>query len=151
MSAVHISATPGQVFAPVTLLKRQTVTDAVIARVQEMCRQFLNPDKLLLVAEEAIKHTQEESVTEREAQSVQTRIDSLTAHLDQMYTDRLSGLLPEEDFQRILVGSRQRGIGWRKSGRSCNCAKKAQSTMRIGPENWYDSLLQPPVKAVKCW
>ena len=83
-------------------IKEQTVTDAVIARVQEMCRQFLNPDKLLLVAEEAIKHTQEESVTEREAQSVQTRIDSLTAHLDQMYTDRLSGLLPEEDFQRIF-------------------------------------------------
>lgn len=83
-------------------IKEKTVTDAVIARVQEMCRQLLDPDKLLLVAEEAIKHTQGESVMEREAQSVQARIDSLTAHLDQMYTDRLSGLLPEEDFRRIF-------------------------------------------------
>lgn len=28
---------------------------------------------------------------------------NLTEHLDRMYTDRLSGLLPEEDFQRIFT------------------------------------------------
>ena len=33
---------------------------------------------------------------------MQARIDRLTAHLDQLYTDRLSGLLPEADFQRMF-------------------------------------------------
>ena len=37
-----------------------------------------------------------------ELQTLQSKIDSLTANLDRMYTDRLSGLLPEADFQRIF-------------------------------------------------
>ena len=32
---------------------------------------------------------------------MQSKIDSLTANLDQVYMDRLSGLLPEADFERI--------------------------------------------------
>ena len=34
-------------------------------------------------------------------QAVQSKIDSLTANLDKVYMDRLSGLLPETDFERI--------------------------------------------------
>lgn len=37
-----------------------------------------------------------------ELQTLQSKIDSLTANLDRMYTDWLSGLLPEADFQRIF-------------------------------------------------
>lgn len=32
---------------------------------------------------------------------MQSKIDSLTANLDKVYMDRLSGLLPETDFERI--------------------------------------------------
>ena len=38
---------------------------------------------------------------EAERQALQSKITALTTNLDQMYTDRLSGLLSEEDFQRI--------------------------------------------------
>ena len=34
--------------------------------------------------------------------SIQKKIEALTANLDRMYTDRLNGMLPEEDFQRIF-------------------------------------------------
>ena len=34
-------------------------------------------------------------------QTIQNKIDSLTANLDKMYMDRLSGLLAEADFERI--------------------------------------------------
>ena len=34
-------------------------------------------------------------------QAIQNKIDSLTANLDKMYMDRLSGLLAEADFERI--------------------------------------------------
>ena len=83
-------------------IKEKTVTDAVVAKVREACQAYLNPDELLPVAQEAVENTRKQSSLESELQALQSKIDSLTANLDRMYTDRLSGLLPEADFQRIF-------------------------------------------------
>ena len=83
-------------------IKEKTVTDAVIDKVREVCQAYLNPDELLPVAREAVENARKQNNLEAELQVVQAKIDSLTANLDRMYTDRLNGLLPEEDFQRIF-------------------------------------------------
>lgn len=83
-------------------IKEKTVTDAVIAKVREVCQAYLNPDELLPVAQEAVENARKQSSLELELQALQSKIDSLTTNLDRMYTDRLSGLLPEADFQRIF-------------------------------------------------
>jgi DNA invertase Pin-like site-specific DNA recombinase len=83
-------------------IKEKTVTDAVIARVQKVCRGFLNPEELLPMAREAVEEARKQSSLEAELQALQSRIDSLTASMDRVYADRLSGLLPEEDFQRLF-------------------------------------------------
>ena len=83
-------------------IKEKTVTDAVVAKVREVCQAYLNPDELLPVAQEAVEKAGKRGDLEAELQALQSRIDSLTANLDRMYTDRLSGLLPEADFQRIF-------------------------------------------------
>ena len=83
-------------------IKEKTVTDAVIAKVREVCQAYLNPDELLPVAQEAVENAGKQSRLESELQALQSKIDSLTAHLARMYTDWLSGLLPEADFQRIF-------------------------------------------------
>ena len=83
-------------------IKEKTVTDVVIAKVREVCQAYLNPDELLPVAQEAVENARKQSSLESEFQALQSKIDSLTANLDRMYTDRLSGLLPEADFQRIF-------------------------------------------------
>jgi site-specific DNA recombinase len=83
-------------------IKEKTVTDAVIAKVREVCQSYLNPDELFPVAREAVEKARKQSSLETELQTIQSKIDSLTANLDRMYTDRLSGLLPEADFQRIF-------------------------------------------------
>ena len=83
-------------------IKEKTVTDAVIAKVREVCQAYLNPDELLPVAQEAVENARKQSSMETELQTLQSKIDSLTANLDRMYTDRLSGLLPEADSQRIF-------------------------------------------------
>ena len=83
-------------------IKEKTVTDAVIAKVREVCQAYLNPGELLPVAQEAVENARKQSSLETELQALQSKIDSLTANLDRMYTDRLNGLLPEEDFQRIF-------------------------------------------------
>ena len=83
-------------------IKEKTVTNTVIAKVREVCQAYLNPDELLPVAKEAVENARKQSGLEIELQTLQSKIDSLTANLDRMYTDRLSGLLPEADFQRIF-------------------------------------------------
>ena len=83
-------------------IKEKTVTDVVIAKVREVCQAYLNPDELLPVAQEAVENARKRSNLESELQALQSKIDNLTANLDRMYTDRLSGLLPEADFQRIF-------------------------------------------------
>lgn len=83
-------------------IKEKTVTDAVVAKVREACQAYLNPDELLPMAREAVENARKQSSLEKEIQTLQSKTDSLTADLDRMYTDRLSGLLPEADFQRIF-------------------------------------------------
>ena len=82
-------------------IKEKTVTDAVIAKVREVCEAYLDPVKLLPMAQEALEQAQKQNALEAELQTVQNKIDSLTANLDKMYMDRLSGLLSEGDFERI--------------------------------------------------
>ena len=82
-------------------VKEQTVTQAVISKVQEVCRAFLRPDRLQPIAAQAVEEARKADSTEAEIQSLQGKIENLTAHLDKMYMDRLSGLLSESDFDRI--------------------------------------------------
>ena len=82
-------------------IKEKTVTDAVIARVREVCQAYLNPDLLCPIAKETVENAGKASSCEAEMQALQSKIAALTTNLDQMYMDRLNGLLSEEDFQRI--------------------------------------------------
>ena len=83
-------------------IKEKTVTDAVVAKVREVWQAYLNPNELLPMAREAVENARKQSGLEMELQTLQSKIDSLTANMDRMYTDRLGGLLPEADFQRIF-------------------------------------------------
>lgn len=82
-------------------IQEKTVTQAVLARVREICQTCLNPDQFQDIAAEALEKAQQAYSCEAERQSLQSKIQSLTSHLDQMYLDRLNGLLSEADFQRI--------------------------------------------------
>ena len=82
-------------------IKEETVNEAVFAKVREVCQAYLNPDELMPVAQKAVENASKESSCEAEIQALQSKITALTTNLDQMYMDRLSGLLPEADFQRL--------------------------------------------------
>ena len=84
-------------------IKEKTVTDAVLAKVREVCEAYLDPAKLLPIAKEAISNADKASCAEAEIQSLHYKIDSLTANLDKMYMDKLSGILSDDDFQRIYL------------------------------------------------
>ena len=82
-------------------IKEKTVTDAVIAKVREVCEACLHSDDLLSVAQRAEEQARKGNAPENAIQAIQSKIDSLTANLDKMYMDRLTGLLAEADFERI--------------------------------------------------
>lgn len=82
-------------------IKEQVVTEAVLAKVREVCEAYLDPNKLQLIAADAVEKARKVENHEAEVQSIQNKIDSLTVNLDKMYMDRLTGLLAEADFERI--------------------------------------------------
>ena len=82
-------------------IKERTVTEAVMEKLHEVCKSYLNPSELLPIAREAVEKARRTEEWEKEKQALQSRIDSLTGHLDQMYMDRLSGILAGHDFERI--------------------------------------------------
>lgn len=82
-------------------IKEQTVTDAVIGKVREICEAYLNLDELLPMAQKAVEEAQRQDDAEAEIQSVQSRIEGMTANLDKIYMDKLEGILGVADFQRI--------------------------------------------------
>ena len=82
-------------------IKEETVNEAVLAKVREVCQAYLNPDRLRPIAKEAVENASKAASCEAEMQALQSKITALTSNLDQMYMDRLNGLLSEEDFQRI--------------------------------------------------
>ena len=82
-------------------IKEETVNEAVFTKVREVCRAYLHPDKLCPIAKEAVENASKAASCDAEMQAMQSKITALTTNLDQMYMDRLNGLLSEEDFQRI--------------------------------------------------
>ena len=84
-------------------IKEQTVTEAVLAKVREVCQAYLNSDALTPMAQKAVEAARAADSTEGEIQALQGKIESMTANLDRMYMDKLSGLLSDDDFQRIYL------------------------------------------------
>ena len=84
-------------------IRESKLTEAVLAKVREVCNDYLKPQALLPMSERAVKEASQEEKAAAEITALQGKITSLTENLDRMYTDRLSGLLPETDFQRIFT------------------------------------------------
>ena len=82
-------------------IKEKTVTDAVLAKVREVCEGYLRSDTLLAMAEQALKDARQAERCENESTALRSKIKSLSDHLDVMYLDKLSGLLDDRDFDRI--------------------------------------------------
>ena len=92
-------------------IKEQTVTDAVLSRIQEECGKYLQPEVLLSIAKQAMAKANQQSRTESEIQSLESKLNALSNTMDQVSTDKLDGLLDLEDFQRIYDKLKAERIG----------------------------------------
>lgn len=88
-------------------IKERTITEAVLENVRKACERCLHPEQLLPIAEKAVQQAREAERAAPEIQSLHNRINAMTANLDQMYMDKLSGILAEADFQRIYLKAKE--------------------------------------------
>ena len=79
-------------------IKEETVNEAVISKIRNVCQTYLNVEYLQPIAERVLKESCKEEQCETEIRALQSQIVNLTAHLDRMYMDRINGLLSENDF-----------------------------------------------------
>lgn len=84
-------------------IKEETVTRAVVDKMREVCGAYLQAEQLLPQARRVVAQAAAETDNEKEAAALRAKIDSLTAHLDRIYMDKLGGVLDEADFQRIYA------------------------------------------------
>lgn len=82
-------------------IKEEAVTRAVLEKVREICEHFFHANELIPIAEKAVEEAGSAGGRESEIAMLNSRIESLTANLDKMYMDKLSGILDDKDFVRI--------------------------------------------------
>lgn len=80
-----------------------TVTEAVMGRVMEVCQNYLSSSFLTSRAGQILQKRAYEDPVKKEIRQVETSLRSLASNLDLMYADKLSGVLAPEDFQRIYA------------------------------------------------
>ncbi len=105
-------------------IKEQTVTEAVIERTREVCGAYLNPERLRPIAAAAVAASGRAVGREEELCALHARIDSMTAHLDRMYMDRLNGLLADVDFERLYGRIKAERTALEKKLRELEAQKK---------------------------
>ena len=107
-------------------IKEETVTQAVIGKVREVCQAFMNPISLQPIAAAAVEQARRVESHEAELQVLRSRMDGMTANLDKVYMDRLSGLLAEADFERIYKRIRMEREALEEKLRALEAQKESQ-------------------------
>ena len=111
-------------------IQERTVTQAVLAKVREVCQSRLQESELLSIAEMEISKARARSTREKERAALNARVEALVANLDRMYMDKLNGLLAEADFERLYQRiKRERSELERRMK-----ALKGQEGMQCSPE-----------------
>lgn len=82
-------------------IKESTLTEAVLEKVRQVCEQYLDADVLLPIAREELEKARVADHGEEKRIALTAKLDGLTAQLDRIYMDKLSGTLDDADFERI--------------------------------------------------
>ena len=77
------------------------VTAAVLTKIREICSEYLEQTEALTAKEKTANTAKLQDAAEREITALEKSLTVISTNLEQMYTDRLTGILAPEDFQRV--------------------------------------------------
>ena len=87
--------------------REDAVTRAVQEQVCRLCRQLLGPEDVLPLARQALQRASRPG-GERELDRLAQKLEEWNGRMDQIYADRLSGLLAPGDSERLYLEARRR-------------------------------------------
>nr|CRY97141.1 hypothetical protein [uncultured prokaryote] len=105
-------------------VKEETVNKAVLDKVLEICRTFLCPQFFMPTATQMVEDFFHSYDIENDLSSLHSRIDRINNRLDQLYLDRVSGLLAESDFLRLYDNMKNERCTLEKKLATCSQQKK---------------------------
>jgi len=79
------------------------LTELVLDDIRGICKKYLNKKALSQIAKEEVEKAKQEKSLDAELESLQEKINKITIIIDKIYTDKLNGLLKEDDFARIYA------------------------------------------------
>ena len=82
-------------------MQLNALTEQVVDAVRAECQAFLSPARLETMALDMMRDQDRAQQAAQQLVSVQSRLNTVSARIDKVYTDRLDGLLAEGDFARI--------------------------------------------------
>jgi site-specific DNA recombinase len=82
------------------------VTQAVMEKIKDICKSYMNMTALRSVAEKAVLEQKRLQNLDSDIFTLNKKLDSLTTNLDKMYMDKLSGILSDDDFTRIYTNAK---------------------------------------------
>jgi len=110
------------------------VTDSVLEKVRDICEEYLDRDKCAAVAKSALGKATRKHDPAKDIQQLEEQIARITAHLDNVYNDKLSGTLDEADFQRIYAKIKQERLALQKKIKLLRSAEKRGSAPEMDTE-----------------
>lgn len=84
-------------------IRVETVTDAIIAHIKNICRQYIDKNEFISIAEAAIEEAKASGNREADMKRLSAQIANITANMDKLYTDKLNNVLDDSDFQRYYT------------------------------------------------
>ncbi len=120
-------------------IKEQTITNAVYAKVREICQKQLHSDALCALAEKILAQAKDGETVATKLQALNKKQESLHANLDQLYLDRLRGVLAEEDFSRIYARVKQEEGQLEKKREALQTPAVQPSSAKTLVENFLDT------------
>lgn len=82
-------------------IRVEIVTNLVIARIREICLEYLDLKTSEQAVESVVEEMSSQSKAEAEIKRLSLEINNLTVKMDKLYDDRLNGILDDMDFKRI--------------------------------------------------
>lgn len=83
-------------------MKVETVTNAVMEQIRNICKQYLNYLDYNELEKEAQKaYMAERRRQEKDVETLKQQLETVATKIDKTYEDKLSGLIDEETFKRV--------------------------------------------------
>ena len=83
------------------IMNYKKLEDAVLNEIQEICKQYLDKNKLKQIVDIENQEMDKQNQIKKEKSATEKSIEVLTMQIDKLYEDKLNGLLNNEDFKRL--------------------------------------------------